>query len=57
MEYKVSKDDTHSSLCGEVVGKPCVNVFKDISLVLQVWKISETKYSGFGDGEWWVMLS
>jgi hypothetical protein len=36
MEYKVSKDDTHSSLCGEVVGKPCVNVFKDIRLVLQV---------------------
>lgn len=57
MEYKVSKDDTHSSLCGKDVGKPCVNVFKDISLVLQVWKISETKYSGFGDGEWWVILS
>jgi len=36
MEYKVSKDDTHSSLCGKDVGKPCVNVFKDISLVLQV---------------------
>jgi hypothetical protein len=28
---------------------------KDISLVLQVWKFSKTKYSGFGDGEWWIM--